>query len=145
VTAAIVAAPIYLSITMIHDLCHCASKNQGSGAMSSGKEDTTSVHPEDLMQSQQETLHRFRVILTEEGLIRKRDDDNYLLRFLRARAFNIAKAKAMFEAMLEWRKDIGADTIKEVKRSIPAFPLCEYCKIVHTDVKNVLREESYIC
>lgn len=113
--------------------------------MSSGKEDTTSVHPEDLMQSQQETLHRFRVILTEEGLIRKRDDDNYLLRFLRARAFNIAKAKAMFEAMLEWRKDIGADTIKEVKRSIPAFPLCEYCKIVHTDVKNVLREESYIC
>jgi hypothetical protein len=72
-----------------------------------------SVHPEDLMQSQQETLHRFRVILTEEGLIRKRDDDNYLLRFLRARAFNIAKAKAMFEAMLEWRKDIGADTIKE--------------------------------
>lgn len=72
-----------------------------------------SIHPEDLMQLQQETLNRFRVILTEEGLIRKRDDDNSLLRFLRARAFNIAKAKAMFEAMLEWRKEIGADTIKE--------------------------------
>ncbi|CAK9863427.1 unnamed protein product [Sphagnum jensenii] len=99
---------------MIHDLCHCASHNQGSGVSSSSEDDALSLHPEGtLLQWQQETLHRFRVILTEEGLIRKRDDDNSLLRFLRARGFNIAKAKAMFEAMLEWRKEIGADTIKQ--------------------------------
>jgi hypothetical protein len=80
-------------------------------------------------QWRQETLHRFRVILTEEGLIRKRDDDNSLLRFLRARGFNIAKAKAMFEAMLEWRKEIGADTIKQVKRSPVFFPLPDVCRL----------------
>jgi hypothetical protein len=102
---------------MIHDLCHCASNNnQGSRASSSGEDETItmSIYPEDLLESsQQEALSRFRLLLTQEGLIRKRDDDNSLLRFLRARAFNIAKAKAMFEAMLEWRKEIGADTIKE--------------------------------
>ncbi len=104
---------------MIHDLCHCASNNnEGSRASSSGEDETIimSIYPEDLLESsQQEVLSRFRLLLTQEGLIRKRDDDNSLLRFLRARAFNIAKAKAMFEAMLEWRKEIGADTIKEVK------------------------------
>ncbi|KAH9533776.1 hypothetical protein CY35_18G070300 [Sphagnum magellanicum] len=102
---------------MIHDLCHCASNNnQESRASSSGEDETIimSIYPEDLLESsQQEALSRFRLLLTQEGLIRKRDDDNSLLRFLRARAFNIAKAKAMFEAMLEWRKEIGADTIKE--------------------------------
>jgi len=69
--------------------------------------------PGDLTQSQQDALNKFRDVLTEQGLLRKRDDDHSLLRFLRARGFDVAKAKAMFEAMLEWRKEIGADNIKE--------------------------------
>lgn len=68
----------------------------------------------DLTQSQQDTLNRFREILTGQGLLRKKDDDNQLLRFLRARGFDIPKAKAMFEAMLDWRREVGADSLKEV-------------------------------
>lgn len=67
-----------------------------------------------LTQSQHDTLTKFREILSEQGLLRKRDDDHTLLRFLRARGFDIPKAKAMFEVMLEWRAEIGADTIREV-------------------------------
>lgn len=68
----------------------------------------------ELTQSQEDTLAKFRELLSEQGLLRKKDDDYSLLRFLRARGFDIAKAKAMFEAMLEWRQEIGADTIREV-------------------------------
>lgn len=102
-----------LHVVMLHDLCHCAH-NQVSGSSSSREEDMMNEMAGDLTQSQQDTLSKFREILAEQGLLRKRDDDYTLLRFLRARGFDIAKAKAMYEAMLDWRKEIGADTIREV-------------------------------
>eukprot|EP00246_Nothoceros_aenigmaticus_P002365 TRINITY_DN13217_c0_g1_i1.p1 TRINITY_DN13217_c0_g1~~TRINITY_DN13217_c0_g1_i1.p1 ORF type:complete len:289 (+),score=58.45 TRINITY_DN13217_c0_g1_i1:81-947(+) len=68
---------------------------------------------EDLSPSQEEALLRLRSLLTEHKLLRKKDDDYTLLRFLRARSFDVGKAKAMFEAMIEWRQEIGADTIRE--------------------------------
>ena len=100
---------------MLHDLCHC-THNQVSGSSSSREEEMMNeMAGEVVTQSQQDTLCKFREILAEQGLLRKRDDDYTLLRFLRARGFDIAKAKSMFEAMLEWRKEIGADTIREVQ------------------------------
>lgn len=42
-------------------------------------------------------------------------------RFLRARKFDLAKAKEMLLAMEQWRKDFGVDDI--VKCALPVFPL----------------------
>jgi len=40
-------------------------------------------------------------------------DDYYLLRFLRARKFDQAKTKLMFNNFLTWRKENDADNIIE--------------------------------
>jgi hypothetical protein len=40
-----------------------------------------------------------------------RYDDTTLLRFLRARKFDIPKAKIMWEANEKWRKEYGTDEI----------------------------------
>ena len=40
-----------------------------------------------------------------------RYDDTTLLRFLRARKFDLPRAKIMWEANEKWRKEFGADEI----------------------------------
>ena len=54
-------------------------------------------------------------MLKESGFMCRRDTELDLLRFLRARSFDVGKARAMYETMVEWRQEIGADTIKEVR------------------------------
>ncbi|KAI5060095.1 hypothetical protein GOP47_0024515 [Adiantum capillus-veneris] len=92
------------------DLCHCGPSHKGD---SSSACDADDLLPEDLSPSQQESLHTFRDCLQEKGLLPKNIPDADLLRYMRARSFDISKAKAMYEAMLEWRKEVGADTIIE--------------------------------
>ena len=72
---------------------------------------------------QTQALEAFRTELTAEGLIpANRDemtkqlgydrfDDQTLLRFLRARKFDLPKSKLMWETNEKWRKDFGADDI----------------------------------
>ncbi|XP_002984078.2 phosphatidylinositol/phosphatidylcholine transfer protein SFH1 [Selaginella moellendorffii] len=103
-----------IAADQISKLCPCSSRVDDI-LDRSGEERLarTGGGPQDLTLSQEEALNRFRSLLVEHNLVRKRDTDCDLLRFLRARSFDVAKAKAMYEAMLDWRMQVGADTIRE--------------------------------
>ncbi|KAF8897120.1 CRAL-TRIO domain-containing protein [Infundibulicybe gibba] len=61
---------------------------------------------------QQHSLEKLKKELIEEGkFVEERMDDATLLRFLRARKFDVAKAKEMLLAAEQWRKDFEVDEI----------------------------------
>ena len=46
------------------------------------------------------------------GLTNPPYDDQYLLRFLRARKFDLKKTEKMFVDFIQWRKEKGVDEIQ---------------------------------
>ncbi|KAI6145000.1 CRAL-TRIO domain-containing protein [Pisolithus tinctorius] len=65
-----------------------------------------------LTAAQQHALDTLRGELEAEGhFVPQRMDDATLLRFLRARRFDVAKAKAMLIAAEQWRKEFGIDDL----------------------------------
>ncbi|KAJ4725433.1 Phosphatidylinositol/phosphatidylcholine transfer protein [Melia azedarach] len=74
-----------------------------------------SVPIEDVRDAREESaVFELRQKLFERNLLPSRHDDYHtLLRFLKARDFNIEKTIQMWEEMLIWRKEYGTDTILE--------------------------------
>ncbi|GMM29086.1 phosphatidylinositol/phosphatidylcholine transfer protein [Martiniozyma asiatica (nom. inval.)] len=67
-------------------------------------------YPGYLTESEQSALDQLRLLLEASGFTQRLDDAT-ILRFLRARKFDIMKAKEMYEACENWRKEFGTDSI----------------------------------
>jgi len=78
--------------------------------------DSTYVPPPgrvgNLTSEQEAALAQLKTEIQEEGVfVEERHDDPTLLKFLRARKFDVPKAKAMLIACEQWRKEFGVDDI----------------------------------
>jgi hypothetical protein len=59
-------------------------------------------------------LQTFKEMILKNGLLENfaHYDDIYLLRFLRARKFDLDKTYLMFKAFIDWRKENDVDNIE---------------------------------
>ncbi|CAH1802360.1 unnamed protein product, partial [Owenia fusiformis] len=78
----------------------------------------------DLSPKQAATLQEFKEELCD--VIKPHHDDHYLLRWLRARDFDLKKSADMLRSNLKWREELGVDRIFE------DFNPPEVCRIYYT-------------
>ena len=72
----------------------------------------SAINPDEPNTGKNRTLDTFRKELQDEGwFVPERHDDPTLLRFLRARKWDIQMAKQMILEAERWRKEFGVDNI----------------------------------
>lgn len=68
-----------------------------------------------MSEEQEKSLEEFRKYLKDNNIADHPQFDDYcLLRFLRARKFDMDKTKLMFHNFIEWRKENDVDNIIDV-------------------------------
>lgn len=69
----------------------------------------------DMSEEQERALEHFKKYIKDNNITEHPQyDDYYLLRFLRARKFEMDKVILMFNTFMEWRKENDVDNILEV-------------------------------
>lgn len=76
----------------------------------------------DLSDTQLQTLNEFKKYIVDEHVTNDpRYDDYYLLRFLRARKFNLEKTIKMFTTFLDWRVEHRVDEAMVIYKVIHRY------------------------
>ncbi|KFK41974.1 hypothetical protein AALP_AA2G195800 [Arabis alpina] len=90
-------------------------KKKGSSSRRRSTDRNFSLTIEDIHDIEElRAVDEFRNSLVSENLLPpKLDDYHIMLRFLKARKFDLAKTKLMWSNMIQWRRDFGTDTIFE--------------------------------
>ena len=85
----------------------------------------------DLSEEQERTLEAFKKHNKDHNLAdHPQYDDYYMLRFLRARKFDMEKSILMFTTFIEWRKDNDVDNILNVGYPTTIFADQEITRIL---------------
>ena len=78
----------------------------------------------DLSEDQEKTLEAFKKYNKDKNLSdHPQYDDYYMLRFLRARKFDMDKSILMFTTFIEWRKENDVDNILNVGYTTTTTPI----------------------
>jgi hypothetical protein len=83
--------------------------------------------------TQQEAYEQFQSNLTQKGVLQNVLDDRLdLLRFLKARQFNVEKAEFMYVEMAKWRVEQGIDELWEQREHVMQEPGWQVMKQYYT-------------